>query len=60
LRCAAALIITSCVSVRLTLMIQPFLSSQRSGRSGPSPGRAPDRSVPMGRLGHARSVRRGG
>jgi Phage integrase family len=42
LRCAAALIITSCASVSLTLMIQPFLSSYRSGRSGPltrtSPG----------------------
>ena len=42
LRCAAALIITSCASVSLTLMIQPFLSSWRSGRSGPltrtSPG----------------------
>ena len=44
LRCAAALIITSCASVSLTLMIQPFLSSWRSGRSGPltrtSPGSA--------------------
>ena len=42
LRCAAALIITSCASVSLTLMIQPFLSSWKSGRSGPltrtSPG----------------------
>src|SRR3984957_4586789 len=42
LRCAAALIITSCASVSLALMIQPFLSSWRSGRSGPltrtSPG----------------------
>jgi hypothetical protein len=27
LRCTAALIITSCASVSLTLMIQPFLSS---------------------------------
>ena len=42
LRCAAALIIASCASVSLTRMIQPFLSSWRSGRSGPlartSPG----------------------
>ena len=30
LRCVAALIITSCTSVSLTLMIQPF-SSWRSG-----------------------------
>src|SRR5271157_5049298 len=43
-RCAAAVIITSCASVSLTLMIQPFLSSRRLGRSGPltrtSPGSA--------------------
>ena len=43
-RCAAALSITSWVSVSLTLMIQPFLSSWRPERSGPltrtSPGSA--------------------
>src|SRR5271156_2843516 len=42
LRREAALIITSSASVSLTLMIHPFLSSWRSGRSGPltrtSPG----------------------
>ena len=57
-RCAASLIITSCASVSLTLMIQPFLSSRRPDKSRPSPGRAPDRPKPMGRLGHARSPRR--
>ena len=41
LRCAAALIITNCPSVSLTLMIQPFLSSWRSGRSGPLTGTSP-------------------
>src|ERR1700722_14585820 len=41
-RCPAALIITSCTSVSLTLMIQPFLSSRRPDDPGPltrtSPG----------------------
>ena len=41
-RCAAALIITSCASVSLTLIMQPFLSSRRPGQSEPltrtSPG----------------------
>src|ERR1700677_4569381 len=54
LRCAAALIITSCASVSLTLMIQPFSHPGGPGDPGPSPGRAPDRPVPMGRLGHSR------
>src|SRR5271156_5201679 len=35
LRCAAALIITNCASVSLTLMIQPFLSSRGPGDPGP-------------------------
>src|SRR6202161_1268699 len=54
LRCAAALSITSCASVSLTLMIQPFSHPRGPGDPGPSPGRAPDRSKPKGRLGHAR------
>ena len=57
-RCAAALIITSCASVSLTLMIQPFLSSRRPGQPSPAPGRAPDRPKPKGRrLGHPRIMR---
>jgi len=56
-RCAAALVITSCAPVSLTVMIQPFLSSWKPGRSEPSPGRAPDRPKPKGRLGHVRVIR---
>jgi hypothetical protein len=54
LRCAAALIITSCASVSLTLMIQPFFHPASPEDPSPSLGRAPDRPVPMGRLGHSR------
>jgi hypothetical protein len=35
-------------------MIQPFSHPGGPGDPGPSPGRAPDRSTPKGRLGHSR------
>src|SRR5271166_3853068 len=59
-RCAAALIITSCASVSLTLMIQPFLSSRRPGRSEPLTGTSPGSAEAEGAVGssahHARRV----
>ena len=50
-RCAAALIITSCASVSLTLMIQPFLSSRRLGRSEPPTGTSPGSAEAEGAVG---------
>ena len=61
-RCAAALIMTSCASVSLTLMIQPFLSSRsrRPGRSEPLTGTSPGSAEAEGAVGspahHARRV----
>jgi hypothetical protein len=61
-RCAAALIISSCASVSLLLMIQPFLSSRRPGRirtlTGTSPGSAEAEGTVGSPAHHARSVRR--
>ena len=57
-----ALIITSCASVSLTLMIRPFLSSRRPGRSEPrtrtSPGSAEAARVVGSPAHHARRVSR--
>ena len=59
-RCAAALIITSCASVSLTLMIQPFLLSRRPSRSEPLTGTSPGSAEAEGAVGspahHARRV----
>ena len=58
-RCAAALIITSCASVRLTLMIRPFLSSRRPGQSEPLTGTSPGSAEAEGAVGsHAPHARR--
>ena len=43
-----------CASISLTLMIQPSSHPVGSDDPSPSPGRAPDRLKPKGRLSHAR------
>ncbi len=50
-RYAAALIITSCASLSLKLMIQPFLSSWKPERSEPLTGTSPGSAKAEGAVG---------
>jgi len=58
-RCAAALIIKSCASVSLALMVRPFLSSRSLGRSEPLTRTSPGSAEAEGAVGsHAHHAHR--